>query len=369
MGDGHPCEHRKGIRRHARACPPGRRHGEGHEHHDAHVEENRDADEEADDPQGQAGVGRAADLGHRLSQSLHDRPNAARGWRDHDRRYAGSVETAVYIRIGSFEESSEMLRRRLECWSLPLLLPLVAGGAAGGDNQAEVVHWNETFAAQVRPLLEAKCLKCHAGEESEGDFDLAAVAAAEQPLEQGMAWDRVAARIRLNEMPPPGSPGLSDPEKGMLHHWLDTRPGRNLCEELASDETKSWYSGRVMSRRLTHGEYDRMVAALFTVDLFPARDLPPDGAGGEGFDTNGDTLFLSPIHLERYLAAADEVVETVVTEAPPAAGSPLRSGWDRWVGVGFGASPEAIRERLKAFASAAWRRAATEADHQAGSPG
>ena len=177
---------------------------------------------------------------------------------------------------------------------------LVASGpmaAAAEEDAAEIARWQETSADQVRPLFEAKCLACHSSSESEGYFDLAAVMAVEEPAEQGMAWDRVAARVRLNEMPPPGSPGLSDPEKGLLHRWLDGRPGRNLCEELASDETQSWYRGQVMSRRLTHAEYEGMIRALVEVDLDPARNLPPDGAGGEGFDTTGDTLFLSPIHL------------------------------------------------------------------------
>lgn len=232
--------------------------------------------------------------------------------------------------------------------------------AMADENAAEITRWQATFADKVRPLFEAKCLACHAGEESEGDFDLAAVIAAEQPAEQGMVWDRIAARVRLSEMPPPGSPGLSDPEKKILHRWLDTRPGRNLCEELASDETKSWYRGQVMSRRLTHAEYEGMLAALFDVDLDPARNLPPDGAGGEGFDTTGDTLFLSPIHLERYLAAADEVVDTVLADAAPPVDAPHRGGWDRWVGDGFEPAAAAVRERVARFASAAWRRPALD---------
>ncbi|MFM8414451.1 MAG: DUF1592 domain-containing protein, partial [Planctomycetota bacterium] len=146
------------------------------------------------------------------------------------------------------------------------------------------------------------------------------------------------------------------PEKGALHHWFDTRPGRDLCDQLASDETKSWYQGRVMSRRITNAEYDRMVAALLGVDLQPARNFPADGAGGEGFDTTGDTLFTSPIHLERYVAAAEDVVEAVMTEAPPAADSPLIAGWNRWVGPGFEPTAERVRERAAAFATAAWRR-------------
>lgn len=240
--------------------------------------------------------------------------------------------------------------------SLACLAACLALAPPGSADEGPIARWHDTFAKEVRPVLEAKCLSCHSGEKPEGDFDLSAAAKAERPIEYAAVWERVAGRVRLNEMPPAGSPGLSDPQKGAVHRWFDSRPGRNLCDELATDETKSWYRGRVMSRRITHAEYERMVAALVGVDLRPARSFPADGAGGEGFDTTGDTLFTSPIHLERYLAAADEVVEAVITEQPAAEGSPLAAGWNRWVGPGFEPTAERVRERVAAFATAAWRR-------------
>jgi hypothetical protein len=242
------------------------------------------------------------------------------------------------------------------------IVVLPAAAVVASPDEAGIAGWHEAFAKDVRPVLEAKCLSCHSGETPEGDFDLGPALAGERPIDQALIWDRVAGRIRLNEMPPAGSPGLSDPEKGAVHRWFDSRPGRDLCEQLATDETKSWYRGRVMSRRITNAEYDRMVAALVGVDLRPARTFPADGAGGEGFDTTGDTLFTSPIHLERYLAAADEVIERVIADERPPAGSPLLPGWDRWVGAGFRPEPEALRERVAAFAAAAWRRPASDAE-------
>lgn len=240
--------------------------------------------------------------------------------------------------------------------TFPCLAACLVLGSAVADDADHVARWHDAFSKDVRPVLEAKCLSCHSGEKPEGDFDLSPAAKAERPIDHAAIWERVAGRVRLNEMPPAGSPGLSDPEKGALHRWFDSRPGRDLCDELATDETKSWYRGRVMSRRITSAEYDRMVATLVGVDLDPARNFPADGAGGEGFDTTGDTLFTSPIHLERYLAAADEVVEAVVTEAPPAEGSTLATGWNRWVGQGFEPVAERVRDRVAAFATAAWRR-------------
>jgi hypothetical protein len=42
-------------------------------------------------------------------------------------------------------------------------------------------------------------------------------------------------------------------------------------------------------------------------DLFPA-----DGTGGAGFDTNGETLFVPPLLMERYLEAAQQILDRVI---------------------------------------------------------
>lgn len=223
--------------------------------------------------------------------------------------------------------------------------------------EAAVAKWQADFELKVLPILESKCLDCHQGEESSGEFDLVPAISGTAAIDFALLWDRVATRVRLNEMPPPGSPGLSDPEKGTLHRWFDSRPGRDLCSQLATDETKSWYRGHVMSRRVTRSEYNNMVAELFGVDLRPADQFPADGSGGEGFDTVGDSLFTSPIHLESYLRAADGVVETVLTDVPPAADSETSTGWHRWLGPTTDhTDPQSLSDVIGRFATEAWRR-------------
>ena len=44
--------------------------------------------------------------------------------------------------------------------------------------------------------------------------------------------------------------------------------------------------------------------------------LPADGAGGEGFDNAAETLFLSPIHAEKYLDAAKARAELCRRKTP-----------------------------------------------------
>lgn len=179
---------------------------------------------------------------------------------------------------------------------------------------AEPKVWGQQYLDQVQPIVRAKCVNCHGKEEPDGGIDLESITSVDDVVFHNDLWALVAKRIRLNEMPPQGSPQLSDPEKAAFMRWVDSSPKQNLCNQLASDETQSWYRGYVMSRRLTQTEYNNMLRDLVGVDLSAGRDLPADGAGGEGFDTSGATLFTSPIHLEKYLLAADEVIETLLVE-------------------------------------------------------
>lgn len=78
------------------------------------------------------------------------------------------------------------------------------------------------------------------------------------------------------------------------------KPEKPDCDKLASDGTANFYRGYVMSRRLNRAEYINTVRDLFGVkhDFKLEQLLPADGGGGEGFDTTGDTLFTSSIHIE-----------------------------------------------------------------------
>ena len=188
--------------------------------------------------------------------------------------------------------------------AMAFLAPAVVGRAEESD---------DPFAERVRPVLEAKCLKCHSGEEPEGDFDLSPFKQQAEALEKPDVWDRVSQRINLVEMPPEGSPQLNDRERGALVRWIaaNRQPDAD-CSEIATDATTSYYQGHVMSRRLSREEYNNTIRDLIGLDLRPADNFPSDGSGGEGFDNVGDTLFLSSVLLENYLMAASEVLDVVM---------------------------------------------------------
>jgi hypothetical protein len=67
-------------------------------------------------------------------------------------------------------------------------------------------------------------------------------------------------------------------------------------------------------RRLNRTEYGATIRDLLGVQFSAAQILPDDGAGGEGFDNAAETLFLSPLHAEKYLEAARQALDYAAKE-------------------------------------------------------
>ncbi len=209
---------------------------------------------------------------------------------------------------------------RVSVASLLLTLVVVLGTdsvVAVASDQTKA--WEAKYDRDVLPILRSRCLECHRGDDPDGGFDLTEYDSGKAVSERLDQWDEVGKRIRLREMPPEGSPQLNDQQKSVLHGWLDERPEQDLCATLATDQTQSWYRGYVMSRRLTRTEYLNSIRDLIGVAVDSGLEIPSDGSGGEGFDTAGDALFTSAIHIERYLSVASEVIDTVACETVPSA--------------------------------------------------
>ena len=131
-------------------------------------------------------------------------------------------------------------------------------------------------------------------------------------------------------MPPEGKPRPSEAEAEGLTHWLQAAVSTADCR-LDTDP------GRVTMRRLNRAEYNNTIRDLVGVPFRPADDFPLDDVG-YGFDNIGDVLTLSPILMERYLAAAEEIGDraivaratppskTIEAEAEAEGGSPFGEG-------------------------------------------
>jgi hypothetical protein len=66
--------------------------------------------------------------------------------------------------------------------------------------------------------------------------------------------------------------------------------------------------GKVTIRRLNRTEYNNTIRDLVGIDYRPADDFPADDVG-YGFDNIGDVLSLPPLLMEKYLAAAEQIIE------------------------------------------------------------
>src|SRR5438094_159202 len=97
---------------------------------------------------------------------------------------------------------------------------------------------------------------------------------------------------------------------------LLTVPRNPSAGGAGADEAPRPNAGRVTIRRLNRTEYNNTIRDLVGVDFHPAEDFPADDVG-YGFDNIGDVLTVSPLLLEKYLSAAEAILDRAITIADP----------------------------------------------------
>lgn len=196
-----------------------------------------------------------------------------------------------------------------------LLLSLSAAMAVGQEDASRV------FAEDIKPVLTKNCASCHnpAKARDHAPF-LKAATVTEMEANRGL-WRNVSAQLRNRTMPPVESK-LTEDERLHIATWIDERLQQTACNV-------GEYAGSAVTRRLNRREYHNTIRDLLGIDFEVLGVLPADGTGGAGFDTNGETLFVPPILMERYMEAAQQILDRVIY-TPPAAktftASSLQSG-------------------------------------------
>ena len=155
---------------------------------------------------------------------------------------------------------------------------------------------------EARTLVAHYCAACHQGKSPAGGLNLTTLAANKSPADAPQVWDKILSRVRNSEMPPKGVPGPDFDEREKFIAWIDNALKTAAC-------ANGIKPGPYPLRRLNRDEYGATIRDLLHVHVNAAHALPSDGAGGEGFDNAAETLFVSPIHAEKYLAAAKEALE------------------------------------------------------------
>jgi cytochrome c553 len=166
----------------------------------------------------------------------------------------------------------------------------------------------DEFSRVVRPILSKNCSGCHNSSNAKGPVDFLSAQTAKDVESRRGLWRNVAAQLRNRTMPPVASK-LTEQDRLMVSTWIDQDLRRTAC-------SGQEYAGSVTSRRLNRRDYRNTIRDLLGVDLDVSEFFPEDGSGGEGFDTNGETLYLPPLLMERYLQAAHQVLDRTIITPP-----------------------------------------------------
>jgi hypothetical protein len=164
------------------------------------------------------------------------------------------------------------------------------------------------YEKEIRPVFKEYCLGCHNPEKKKGDLDLEPLIAKPDFAKDHDVWDKILELTDSREMPPEKKPQPSDDARQKVVQWLES-----TLTSLAANETPN--PGRVTLRRLNREEYRRTVQDLLKVDYKPD-DFPNDEVG-YGFNNIGDVLSLSPLLMEKYLTAAEEIAKKAIVAEPP----------------------------------------------------
>ena len=164
------------------------------------------------------------------------------------------------------------------------------------------------FKGTAVAFMKKHCYECHGEKSKKADLDLTKFKDAATILKEQKHWKSVLHQVNTGEMPPKKKPQPTPQELANFNAAIENSFA--LAEKTAKPDP-----GRVTLRRLNRTEYNYTVRDLLNVDYNAAEDFPADDIG-HGFDNIGDVLTLSPMHLERYLAAAESVALRAIALTP-----------------------------------------------------
>jgi len=222
----------------------------------------------------------------------------------------------------------------------------------------------EDFVKVIKPILEKHCFSCHNDHEASGGVNLKNFFVGIENYEErmtnsGRLWMNVIKEVETTNMPPDGEPRMSSPEKEDLVKGI---------REILNKSLNARDPGRVVIRRLSHDEYQYTILSLLGVHFDAKAVFPSDGSGGAGFDNYANTLFFTPLRMEKYYEAAEDILEEAYNGpqwrdiVPKSYRESLWSKLVRWVKGFFSENVEdhnsvkAAEEVIIPFASKAFRR-------------
>jgi hypothetical protein len=151
--------------------------------------------------------------------------------------------------------------------------------------------------ATVRATLDRYCVTCHNDRLRTAGLTLERFDASDVPR-RAETWEKVAAKLRAGDMPPPRAPRPDDA--------VATAVATSLEAALDDAAAAKPYPGRGAIHRLNRTEYTNAIRDLLALEI-DGRSLLPSDDQGYGFDNNAGALTVSPGLMDRYLLAARKV--------------------------------------------------------------
>jgi mono/diheme cytochrome c family protein len=237
-----------------------------------------------------------------------------------------------------------------------MAMPVFWGPATA---QSAAPHPN--FDTDIAPVFNKYCVACHSGAQPKADIMLKFKD--ENDARSRMAtndefWDKVTTMVGGGLMPPMTVKNRpSDQERKLLVDWI-----KNDMLTIGGKPDP----GPMIVHRLNNREYANSIRELLYLpaDYDPTADFPADERG-DGFDNNSDTLTISPVLIEHYLAAAEKAVARAF--------APQKDAKDQTLSVtsrlndpskdfkaDFANRQAKIRINVEAFLPRAWRRPVTK---------
>lgn len=193
----------------------------------------------------------------------------------------------------------------MKCTSAISALLLATSSLFGAEIPAGPV----TLRDHVEPLLRKYCVDCHNADKHKGDLDILPLLEKPALAEHRDEWEKIAEVLESRDMPPEKKPQPPTEHRDLLVKFIDGQLSSVDCN-LERDP------GKVTIRRLNRQEYRNTIRDLLHVDFEPD-DFPNDEVG-YGFDNIADVLSVSPLLMEKFMAAADAIVaKAIVLDAAP----------------------------------------------------
>ncbi|MGH9849524.1 MAG: DUF1587 domain-containing protein, partial [Blastocatellia bacterium] len=214
-----------------------------------------------------------------------------------------------------------MRRRNLLRSAIILLLAPLFWLATGlPAPQAQRLQSGAGFEQAIQPFFAVNCYDCHNAQLTSGNLNLETYRTTAAILQNREQWEDVLRKLRTGEMPPKGMPRPKEAELQKVVRWLE-----NLFEQ--ADQQVKPDPGRVTARRLNRSEYANTIRDLLGVEFRADKEFPVDDSG-DGFDNIADVLTISPVLMEKYMAAAERIAARAIG-ADPLPKKPLEAEYSR----------------------------------------